>query len=653
MRSYRMRLSLHAALVSSVLMLTACGGDDVTNNGSTNASAPAAPPDPKFVDSAPVPDVPAFVDNIATNQRGDARFATVGTNAGVRLVSRYLDLWLPLTLLVDAGVSAPAVGTFPAIVASTWTGRPMDGSPNGTILNAPVLAQNIQFAVDETTNRTQAQADAAYLDDRRGKGFSVTDGMGPLTDAWRAAAQQTTTITSIPANATTTLFNDGGNNIGVGSSGGNATFGQVVDLLSAMGNNASTEPAKRFYKYARPYRWSTSVIVDPTLVPAEAADASTDGGYISGHEAEAMRDALTMAYCVPERGSEMISRGLELGENRILAGMHSPLDVMAGRMFAIAATVANLSDPANATLKGEAFQQAHTALEAATNTTPANFLAFAHSGTLATDRFADYATNKANDIRRMTFGFPQIESTDAPPVVPKGAEILLETRYPYLTADQRRVVIKTTEFPSGFPVLDDAEGYGRIDAFAAFNGYGQFNGSVVISMDATQGGFSANDTWRNDISGSGKLTLNGSGTLQLAGNNSYSGGTQVSGGAIEADSATAFGTGDVFVGAGSAIVSASGAPVKVGGKFTVLPGTTLEMDVDGSGGGQLNVGGQLTFAGSTLHVTFANGFTPKAGDTIQLITGGVGNQRFSTVTVDGHTASAVYANGTVSIHINS
>jgi autotransporter-associated beta strand protein len=651
MLSPKIRLGLHTSLMSGVLLLSACGGGD-GNNSSTNASAPPPPADQSFVDSAPVPDVPAFVDNIATNQRGDARFATVATNAGVRLVSRFLDLWMPLTLLVDAGETAPAVGTFPAIVPSTWTGLPNDGTPGGTILNAPVLAQNIQFAVDETTNRTQAQADAAYFDDRRGKGYSVTDGMGPLTDAWRAAAQQTTTITSIPADATTQLFNDMGNNIGVGSSG-NATFGHVVDLLSAMGNNASTEPPKRFYKYARPYRWSTSVIVDPTLVPAESTDPTTDGGFISGHEAEAMRDALTMAYCLPERGPEMISRGLELGENRILAGMHSPLDVMAGRMFAIAATVANLSDPANATLKTEAFQQAHTALEAATNTTPASFFAFAHSATPATDRFADFATNKANDIRRMTFGFAQIESTDAPPVVPKGAEVLLETRYPYLSGDQRRVVIKTTEFPSGFPVLDDPEGYGRIDAFAAFNGYGQFNGGVAITMDATQGGFSANDTWRNDISGSGKLTLNGTGTLQLAGNNSYSGGTQVTGGAIEADSMTAFGTGDVYVGVGSAIISASGAPVKVGGKFTVLPGATLETDVDGSGGGQLNVGGQLTFAGSTLHVKFANGFTPKAGDTIQLITGGVGNQQFSTVTVDGFNASAVYSNGTVSIRINS
>ncbi len=130
-------------------------------------------------------------------------------------------------------------GSFPAVVPSTWTGLPNDGTPGGTILNAPVLAANIQFAVTETTNRTQAQADAAYFDDRRGKGFSVTDGMGPLTDAWRAAAQQTTTITTIPANATTVLFNDTGNNIGVGSTT-NATFGKVVDLLGAMGNNAST-----------------------------------------------------------------------------------------------------------------------------------------------------------------------------------------------------------------------------------------------------------------------------------------------------------------------------------------------------------------------------------------------------------------------------
>ncbi|MCM3352153.1 hypothetical protein M3616_23650, partial [Bacillus velezensis] len=142
--------------------------------------------------------------------------------------------------------------------------------------------------VDATSQRTAAQAEAAYYDDRRGKGYSVSDGMGPLTDAWRGAAQQSTSITSVPADATTKLYNDTGNNTGVGGSA-NAGFGSVVDFINTMGNNGSTEPAKRFYKYARPYRWSTSVVVAPTLVPAESTTPATDGGFPSGHSAEGMR----------------------------------------------------------------------------------------------------------------------------------------------------------------------------------------------------------------------------------------------------------------------------------------------------------------------------------------------------------------------------
>ncbi|WP_322070885.1 acid phosphatase [Paraburkholderia bannensis] len=650
-RATRTRFPLRLAVLSSVAALAACGGGN--NNNSTTAATPAPPADPGFVDNAAIPDVPAFVDNIATNQRGDARYATLATNAGVRIGARFLDLWQPLTLLVDAGVSAPANGSFPAVTQSTWTGVPNDGTPGGAILNSTVLGANVQYVVNATTSRTQAQADAAYYDDRRGKGYSVTDGMGPLTSVWRSAAQQTTSITSIPSDATTTLYNDSGNNVGVGSTT-NTSFGQVVDLLNTMGNNASTEPAKRFYKYARPFRWSTSVVVDPTLVPAISTAPATDGGFISGHEAEAMRDAMTMAYLVPERFQEMASRGLELGENRILAGMHSPLDVIGGRMFALAATAANLYDPANATLKSAAYTQAHNTLMQLTSTSATNFAAYAHSGTSTTDRFADYATNKSEFARRMTFGFSQIESTDAPPVVPKGAEVLLETRFPYLSADQRRVVLKTTEIASGYPVMDDAEGWGRLNMFAAGDGYGVFNGNVSVSMDATKGGFNAADTWRNDISGTGKLTLQGSGTLRLAGNNTFSGGSQVSGGVLEADSANAFGSGDVYVGGnGGVAVAASGTPVTVNGKFTQLANTTLELSLDGNGGGRLRVGGQLTIAGGTLHVKFVNGYTPKAGDTLDLIDGSGGAKQFTTINVDGFKATPVYTNTGVSVKLSA
>ena len=56
-----------------------------------------------------------FVDNVASNQRGDARYATAATNAGVRVLIGMLDIWKPLTEIVDAGVTAPAVAGFPAV----------------------------------------------------------------------------------------------------------------------------------------------------------------------------------------------------------------------------------------------------------------------------------------------------------------------------------------------------------------------------------------------------------------------------------------------------------------------------------------------------------------------------------------------------------
>lgn len=654
MSAYR-RILPHtlAVAVSVSFLVAACGGDDVGSNEppSIVAQIPAAPADPGFADSAPVQaSVPAFVDNAATNQRGDARYATMSTNAGVRVLSGFRALWQPLTDLVDAGVSAPAVGSFPAISPSLWTGLPNDGTPGGTALNPTVLNANVQYVVNATTQRTAAQADAAYFDDRRGKGYSVSDGMGPLTDVWRSAAQQTTSITSVPADATTKLYNDSGNNTGVGGSA-NARFGSVVDFINTMGDNGSTEPAKRFYKYARPYRWSTSVVVAPTLVPAESAAPATDGGFPSGHSAEGMRDALAMAYILPERFQEMLSRGLELGESRILAGMHSPLDVIGGRVLAEAVVAANLEDSTNATLKQTAFTQAHATLYALTNTTATTFTAAAHAGTSVTDRFADYATNKANYARRLTFGFAPIGTTNAGAVVPKGAEVLLETRLPYLSVDQRRVVLKTTALASGYPVLDDAEGWGRLNLFAAADGYGVFTGNVSVTMDASQGGFNAADTWRNDIGGNGKLTFAGTGTLTLAGANSYRGGTEVRGGTLGAGATQAFGAGDVYVSGGTVAIKAA-ARTNINGKYTQLKSGTLELDRGAGDVGRLAVAGMTTLVGGTLHVTFAAGAAPKVGDVVSLIDCSQLQGRFDSVVVDGFKATALYSSSGVAIRID-
>ncbi|MTW09336.1 phosphatase PAP2 family protein [Pseudoduganella eburnea] len=621
----------HILALSIALALSACGGST-----EEPLVIPAAPADQGAAEVAALPTVAAFVDTSATNQRGDARYATLDTNAGVRVLGGFLNIWKPLTEIVDAGVSAPAAGAFPAVVASSWSGVPNDGSPDGQVLNAAVHQANIDYVVKATANRTPDQAVQAYLDDRRGKGYSVTDGMGPLTNAWRNAAQQTTSITTVAADATAVLYNDSGNNTGVAGSA-NANFGSVVDLVNLVGNNASTEPAKRFYKYARPYRWSSSVQVLPALVPAKSSNPTTDGGFTSGHSAEAMRDAVAMAYAVPERFQEMLSRGLELGESRILAGMHSPLDVLSGRILGQASAAANLADPLNAAKKAAAVAQAHTALMAATGTTADTFAAFAQSGTAANDRFADYATNKANYLRRSSYGFAPIAATNVPATVPKSAEVLLETRLPYLSDAQRRVVLKTTALPSGYPVIDDAEGWGRLNLFAAADGYGAFNGNVTIVMDASKGGFSAVDRWRNDIGGTGKLVKQGTGTLKLAGANSWSGGTELSGGTLEGDSAAAFGSGDVYVSGGTLVANAPGA-LTISGKYTQLSGdTTLELDLGGPAGGQgsLAVSSAATIAGGTLHVKFANGYKPKAGDVLVVITAARLRGKFSAIKVDG------------------
>ncbi|MEW6444538.1 MAG: phosphatase PAP2 family protein [Pseudomonadota bacterium] len=649
---------LSSAIAASLLLLSGCGGSSWT--------PPSAPTGLGYMDSAPVANeatVPAYVDYGHSNQRGDARYATKDTNASVRSLQGFLSIWKPLEasdgiVYVDAGTSAVANGSFPAVAKSTWSGVP-GVSPDGTVLNQTVHNANIQYVINATVNRTSAQELAAYLDDRRKKGYSITDGLGPLTSAWRTAAAQTTTITSIAADATTKKYDDKGNDLGDEKS---ATFGTAV-TFAGTDYDGSTEPAKRYFKYARPWRWSSSVKVAPSLEPAKSSTPDTDGGYVSGHTAEAYRDALMMAYMLPERYQELLTRASELGENRILGGMHSPLDVIGGRIHGqsvIAYTLysqrqgskidasAGTATPVTDSRKA-AYDQAHSVLMAAVGVSDlASFNAYAHSGSTSTDRFADYSTNKKEYLRRMTYGFSPIADTTKPAVVPKGAEILLETRLPYLDDAQRRVVLKTTAFASGYPVMDDAEGWGRLNLFAAADGYGAFNGDVTVTMDASKGGFHAQDTWRNDITGAGLLTKQGTGALTLSGNNAYTGGTALKAGTLKAASSTAFGKGDVHQSGGTLVVdSANG--VNVGARYTQTGGE-LQLVIGKGSQGRLNASKEVTLGGP-LNVKFKDGYKPAVGDVLSIVSGSSVHGQFSSVTVAGYKANVTYGDSSVQLQI--
>ncbi|KAJ3130789.1 hypothetical protein HK100_007479 [Physocladia obscura] len=603
-----------------------------TTTAATTISLPAAPTGLGFVDTAPTPTVLPFVDYAYTNVRNDACHVNVSTNAGVRLLVKYLDIWTPSTEIVDAGVTLPADGSCPAVVASNWTGIPGDPT-DGHVVNQAVHEYNIQLAINTTTGETAADILAAYLDNNRQKGYSVTDGFGPLTDIWRNLTEANTTITSIAANANTTAQSDGGNNLGVAGTA-NPEFGTVVTFLNSISNiGASTEPPKRFYKYARPFRWSSKVIVPSVLVPAESTTPSTDGGFPSGHAAEGHRDALGMAYLVPQRFQELFSRAAELGFDRILAGMHSPLDVMGGARHGIAVAAANIYADNNANATAAAVNQSQTVLSAVASAAGySSLLTFAHSATVATDRFADRVANKALYKYRLTYGFPRLNLTDVTPAVPKAAEVLLETRLPYLTADQRRVVLKSTAIEYGYPLLDDDEGWGRLNYFDAADGYGSFDGDVTVTLDASQGGFSAADSWNNDISGAGLLTKLGSGALTLTGTNSYSGGTIVQAGSLIAESQTALGTGAVYVSGGSLVVAST---------LQISVYTQLNSVLEISSGSFLSVSGLAFFGvGSVLVVDFAS--TPAIGSSVTMIQAATVYGTFTNVTVNGATGTVKY-----------
>ncbi|MEV5150146.1 hypothetical protein AB0L14_38850 [Streptomyces sp. NPDC052727] len=127
---------------------------------------------------------------------------------------------------------------------------------------------------------------------------------------------------------------------------------------------------------------------------------------------------------------------------------------------------------------------------------------------------------------------------------------------------------------------------GRLDLFAAADGYGAFDADVTVTMDAAAGGFSAADSRRDDIQGRGGPAERGTGTLTLTGRNRYSGGTVPAGGTLVAGSEDALGHGNVRMTGGTLRVAgrlrvhgactqdaARGrSPVRAGGKAPLTVG---------------------------------------------------------------------------------
>ncbi len=208
----------------------------------------------------------------------------------------------------------------------------------------------------------------------------------------------------------------------------------------------------------------------------------------SGHTTKAYNRGLGLATLLPELGTELVTRSSEAGNNRVVLGVHYPLDVIGGRISASADVAALWSD---ANYRQNVLLPAHDELEnyIASRCKAANLgdtVAACVANTGANDKngyknsFTDAVSTKPVTDRasaidaykaRMTYGFAQTGEKGQAAVVPDAAVNLLDNvdAFKSLTTAQKKQVLAMTEGDSGYPLDASSQGWARIDLAAVYS----------------------------------------------------------------------------------------------------------------------------------------------------------------------------------------
>ena len=113
-------------------------------------------------------------------------------------------------------------------------------------------------------------------------------------------------------------------------------FKLVVNMREDAGDLA-TRVAKEHYMRVRPFAFYEKT----TCNPEQQQELSTNGSYPSGHTAIGWATALVLAEINVDRQNEILKRGYEMGQSRVICGYHFQSDVDAARLVA-SAVVARL-----------------------------------------------------------------------------------------------------------------------------------------------------------------------------------------------------------------------------------------------------------------------------------------------------------------------
>jgi hypothetical protein len=242
------------------------------------------------------------------------------------------------------------------------------------------------------------------------------------------------------------------------------------------GDSRPYQTEKTVLHYADPdYFGKPSNNTDYLSGPAQ--DLTDSPSFPSGHTTYGYTEATLLAILVPARYPQMIVRGAEYGNSRIIVGAHYAMDVIGGRTLAYYDLAQLLAgNPAYLGQKEGKAKPIANYLAAVRNARAELDMALAgaaHESVAVaaaqdTGRFSNAAADAAFYESTLTYGLPAVYPAKAEAVPPQ-AGYLLTAAFPSLSLAQADKILTTTEAPGG-GFLDDGSAFGvysRLDLYRA------------------------------------------------------------------------------------------------------------------------------------------------------------------------------------------
>lgn len=116
---------------------------------------------------------------------------------------------------------------------------------------------------------------------------------------------------------------------------------QLLTQVLQDSHDYAMRSAKEHYKRVRPY----VIYKNATCTPEKDKKMATTGSYPSGHASFGWAVALVLSEINPQRETDILRRGYDFGESRVVCGAHWQSDVDAGRLMGAAVVAALHNNP--------------------------------------------------------------------------------------------------------------------------------------------------------------------------------------------------------------------------------------------------------------------------------------------------------------------